>query len=118
MTAPVRSGAPASVLCAAAGDIALLNSARALQGVGGAIMFAVSLALLANAFPDLKERARALAAWARSRCPRRPRPWTTSGWSSRRPERSAEAPGARSRAGSRARRYGPTHTPGMNSVPE
>jgi EmrB/QacA subfamily drug resistance transporter len=53
----------ASVLCAAAGDIAFLNSARALQGIGGAIMFAVSLALLANAFPDMKERAGALAAY-------------------------------------------------------
>jgi EmrB/QacA subfamily drug resistance transporter len=53
----------ASVLCAVAGDIAFLNSARALQGIGGAIMFAVSLALLANAFPDMKERAGALAAY-------------------------------------------------------
>ena len=32
-------------------DIAMLNAARAVQGVGAAIMFAVSLALLANAFP-------------------------------------------------------------------
>ena len=36
---------------------------RAVQGIGGAIMFAVSLALLANAFPDAKERAGALAAY-------------------------------------------------------
>jgi EmrB/QacA subfamily drug resistance transporter len=53
----------ASLLCAAAGDIAFLNTARAIQGIGGAIMFAVSLALLANAFPDAKERAGALAAY-------------------------------------------------------
>jgi EmrB/QacA subfamily drug resistance transporter len=53
----------ASVLCALAGDIAFLNAARAIQGVGGAIMFAVSLALLANAFPDAKERMGALAAY-------------------------------------------------------
>ncbi|MDX6716143.1 MAG: hypothetical protein QOH30_2701 [Baekduia sp.] len=53
----------ASLFCAAAGDIAFLNTARAVQGVGGAIMFAVSLALLANAFPDAKERAGALAAY-------------------------------------------------------
>ena len=39
----------ASALCAAAGDIAMLNSARAVQGVGAAIMFAVSLAILAHA---------------------------------------------------------------------
>jgi EmrB/QacA subfamily drug resistance transporter len=53
----------ASLLCAVAGDITFLNGARAIQGVGGAIMFAVSLALLANAFPDPKERAGALAAY-------------------------------------------------------
>jgi EmrB/QacA subfamily drug resistance transporter len=51
----------ASLACAAAGDIAALNAARAVQGVGGAILFAVSLALLANAYPDPKERAGALA---------------------------------------------------------
>jgi EmrB/QacA subfamily drug resistance transporter len=53
----------ASLLCAAAGDIAFLNTARAVQGVGGAILFAVSLALLANAFPDAKERVGALAVY-------------------------------------------------------
>ena len=53
----------ASALCAAAGDIAMLNSARAVQGVGAAIMFAVSLAILANAFPEPRERAGALAAY-------------------------------------------------------
>jgi EmrB/QacA subfamily drug resistance transporter len=53
----------ASLLCAAAGDIAFLNTFRAVQGVGGAILFAVSLALLANAFPDVKARAGALAAY-------------------------------------------------------
>jgi EmrB/QacA subfamily drug resistance transporter len=39
-----------SALCGAAGDPALLAVSRALQGIGGAIMFATSLALLANAF--------------------------------------------------------------------
>jgi len=53
----------ASAACALAQDIVVLNSARAVQGVVGAIMFAVSLALLANAFPDMKERAGALAAY-------------------------------------------------------
>jgi EmrB/QacA subfamily drug resistance transporter len=53
----------ASLLCAVATDIAFLNAARAVQGVGGAIMFAVSLALLANAFPTAKERGGALAAY-------------------------------------------------------
>jgi EmrB/QacA subfamily drug resistance transporter len=53
----------ASLACAAAGHIAVLNSARAVQGVGAAIMFAVSLAILANAFPEPKARAGALAAY-------------------------------------------------------
>src|SRR5690349_22305253 len=39
----------ASASCATAQDIVFLNASRAVQGVGAAIMFAVSLALLANA---------------------------------------------------------------------
>src|SRR6476646_10804012 len=39
-----------SALCGVAGDTTFLALSRALQGVGGAIMFATSLALLANAF--------------------------------------------------------------------
>jgi EmrB/QacA subfamily drug resistance transporter len=39
-----------SALCGAAGDPAILAVSRALQGVGGAIMFATSLALLGTAF--------------------------------------------------------------------
>jgi EmrB/QacA subfamily drug resistance transporter len=50
-----------SIACAMATDITMLNTARALQGIGGAILFAVSLALLAHAFPGAKERAGALA---------------------------------------------------------
>ena len=54
----------ASLACAPGrSDIAMLNAARAVQGLGAAIMFAVSLALLANAFPDAEERAGALAAY-------------------------------------------------------
>ena len=52
-----------SLGCAMADHIAVLNSMRAAQGVGAAIMFAVSLALLANAYPDVKQRAGALAAY-------------------------------------------------------
>ena len=55
-----------SLVCAAASDIVMLNSARAVQGVGAAIMFAVSLALLSNAFPGAQERAKALAAYGAS----------------------------------------------------
>jgi EmrB/QacA subfamily drug resistance transporter len=39
-----------STLCGIAGDATFLALARAFQGVGGAIMFATSLALLADAF--------------------------------------------------------------------
>ena len=42
----------ASLVCAVGQDIVMLNSFRAVQGVGAAIMFAVSLALLSNAFPS------------------------------------------------------------------
>ncbi len=50
----------ASLLCALAPDPTALNLARGLQGVGGAIMFAVSLALLAQEFPSGKERGMAM----------------------------------------------------------
>jgi EmrB/QacA subfamily drug resistance transporter len=53
----------ASAACAASTDIVFLDAARAVQGVGAAIMFAVSLALLANAFPEPRARAGALAAY-------------------------------------------------------
>jgi EmrB/QacA subfamily drug resistance transporter len=52
-----------SLLCAAAPSITMLNGARAAQGVGAAIMFAVSLAVLSNAFPRIEERMKALAAY-------------------------------------------------------
>jgi MFS family permease len=51
----------ASLLCGIAGTIEMLDGARALQGVGGAILFATSLSLLADAFPEWKERSKALA---------------------------------------------------------
>ncbi len=50
----------ASALCAVAPDATFLNLARAFQGVGGAAMFAVSLALLAQEFTSGKERGTAL----------------------------------------------------------
>jgi EmrB/QacA subfamily drug resistance transporter len=53
----------ASAACALAQDITVLNVARAVQGVGAAVMFAVSLALLAHAFQGHRERAGALAAY-------------------------------------------------------
>ena len=53
----------ASLLCGAAQSIEMLDAARAVQGIGGAILFATSLSLLADAFPEWKERSKALAVY-------------------------------------------------------
>jgi EmrB/QacA subfamily drug resistance transporter len=50
----------ASLLCALAPDPTFLNVSRALQGVGGAVMFAVSLALIAQEFAAGRERGMAM----------------------------------------------------------
>ena len=52
----------ASALCGFATSTLMLQLSRGLQGVGGAIMFAVSLALLANAFRG-KDRGVAFGVW-------------------------------------------------------
>jgi EmrB/QacA subfamily drug resistance transporter len=52
-----------SLVCAAAQSITMLNAARAAQGVGAAVMFAVSLAVLSHAFPRFDQRMKALAAY-------------------------------------------------------
>jgi len=56
----------ASLLCAISPDPTFLNLARALQGIGGAVMFAVSLALLAQEFPAGRERATAMGIYGAS----------------------------------------------------
>jgi EmrB/QacA subfamily drug resistance transporter len=56
----------ASLLCALSPDPTFLNVARALQGVGGAVMFAVSLALVAQEFPAGRERGTALGIYGAS----------------------------------------------------
>ena len=53
----------ASLLCALAPDPTFLNLARAVQGVGGAVMFAVSLALIAQEFKAGRERGMAMGAY-------------------------------------------------------
>ncbi len=50
----------ASLLCALAPSPVFLNVSRAVQGVGGAVMFAVSLALVAQEFPPGRERGTAM----------------------------------------------------------
>jgi EmrB/QacA subfamily drug resistance transporter len=52
----------ASLACGVATDIRFLEVSRAVQGIGGAIMFAVSLALLAQAFRG-KDRGVAFGIW-------------------------------------------------------
>lgn len=53
-----------SLLCALSGTSGQLDGARVLQGVGGAALAPTSLALLATAFPDARQRVRAIALWA------------------------------------------------------
>jgi EmrB/QacA subfamily drug resistance transporter len=52
----------ASLLCGLSGSPMTLNLARGLQGVGGAMMFSTSLALLAGAFSG-RERGTAFGVW-------------------------------------------------------
>jgi MFS transporter, DHA2 family, methylenomycin A resistance protein len=54
----------ASAGCAAAPGIGALIGARCVQGAGAAIMLPASMALIREAFPDTRHRARALGVWA------------------------------------------------------
>src|SRR5215208_6257833 len=56
----------ASLLCALSPDPTFLNLSRALQGIGGAIMFAVSLALLVQEFPAGRESGTAMGIYGAS----------------------------------------------------
>jgi MFS family permease len=53
----------ASLACALADSRALLIGARALQGVGGAVISPASLAIIATSFKEGGERSRALGVW-------------------------------------------------------
>jgi EmrB/QacA subfamily drug resistance transporter len=50
-----------SLACALAQNIVVLDGARAVQGTGAAMLFASSLAILADAYPEPAERAQAFA---------------------------------------------------------
>ena len=52
----------ASLVCGLSGSPVMLNASRAVQGAGGAMMFANSLALIAQEFPA-NERGTALGIW-------------------------------------------------------
>ncbi len=54
----------ASLACAAAPGVGLLIAARAVQGLGAAILVPNSLALLNHAYPDERGRGRAVGIWA------------------------------------------------------
>ncbi|WP_335973313.1 MFS transporter [Streptomyces sp. CA2R106] len=54
----------ASVACGLAPDLALLVAARVVQGSAAAVVLPSSLALVRQAFPDARRRARAIAVWA------------------------------------------------------
>jgi len=56
----------ASALCAVAPDPTFLNISRAIQGIGGAVMFAVSLALIAQEFRAGRERGTAMGIYGAS----------------------------------------------------
>src|SRR5881227_2489009 len=53
----------ASLTCAVAGSQAVLLGARALQGVGAAIISPASLAIIATSFDEGRDRNRALGVW-------------------------------------------------------
>ena len=53
----------ASLTCAVAGSQAVLLGARALQGVGAAIISPASLAIIATSFDEARDRNRALGVW-------------------------------------------------------
>lgn len=54
----------ASAACAAAPSIGVLIASRCLQGAGAAVLLPASMALIREAFPDARRRARALGVWA------------------------------------------------------
>lgn len=54
----------ASLACALAPSLGALVAARAVQGVGASMLSPVALAIVVNAMPDPRERARAIGVWA------------------------------------------------------
>ena len=52
-----------SLACALAADPLMLNSMRAVQGIGAAMLFGTAMPILGNAYPDVKARAKAIGAF-------------------------------------------------------
>src|SRR5438132_3888476 len=53
----------ASLICGMASSQAMLVIARAIQGIGGSIVSAVSLSMVVALFPDPRDRAKAMSIW-------------------------------------------------------
>ncbi|MBZ4016091.1 MFS transporter [Streptomyces purpurogeneiscleroticus] len=53
-----------SLICAAAGTVAVLATGRAVQGIGAAAITPQTLAILAQVFPEGPERVRAFGTWS------------------------------------------------------
>ncbi|WP_068032366.1 MFS transporter [Nocardia mexicana] len=54
----------ASLVCALAPNIGVLIGARALQGIGGALLLPSTMAVIVKVYPDREEQAKALGTWA------------------------------------------------------
>jgi DHA2 family methylenomycin A resistance protein-like MFS transporter len=54
----------ASLGCGLAGSAGMLITCRVIQGLGAALMLPGTLAVIAKAYPDERERARAIGVWA------------------------------------------------------
>jgi EmrB/QacA subfamily drug resistance transporter len=52
-----------SLLCALAPSLSMLVAARAIQGVGGAMLNPVAMSIIRNVFEDPRERAEAIGVW-------------------------------------------------------
>lgn len=53
----------ASLLCGLSTNQPMLVTARAVQGIGGSVVSAVSLSMVVALFPDQRDRARAMSIW-------------------------------------------------------
>lgn len=53
-----------SLLCACAGNLATLVAGRAVQGIAGALLIPSAMPILSHAFPDARQRARAIGGWS------------------------------------------------------
>jgi EmrB/QacA subfamily drug resistance transporter len=53
----------ASLGCGLAPSVSMLNTARAIKGVGASMLLTAALAVIANTFPDARDRTRAWAIW-------------------------------------------------------